>query len=95
MKLISEYAVSCNENSLQHKILYITAVLIVMLQSSLHLLPCSTYHKLSSQLHLLVTGTYINNLFQFQLLLAEDGSGKGAGLVAAIALRLKRRFSET
>jgi hypothetical protein len=34
-------------------------------------------------------------LFQFRLLLAEDGSGKGAGLVAAIAVRLKQRFSET
>lgn len=32
---------------------------------------------------------------KFRLLLAEDGSGKGAGLVAAIALRLKQRFSET
>ena len=95
MKLISEYAVSCNENSLQHKILYMIAVFIVMLQSSLRLLPCSTYHKLSSQLHLFVSGIYINNLFQFQLLLAEDGSGKGAGLVAAIALRLKQRFSGT
>ncbi|XP_021920962.1 hexokinase-1-like [Zootermopsis nevadensis] len=32
---------------------------------------------------------------KFRLLLAEDGSGKGAGLVAAIALRLKQRFSDT
>ena len=95
MKLISEYAVSCNENSLQCKILYIQAVFIVMLQSSLHLLPCSSYHTLSSQLQLLVSDIYTKSLFQFQLLLAEDGSGKGAGLVAAIALRLKQRFTET
>jgi len=74
---------------------HIQAIFIVMLQYSLHLLPCSTYHTLSSQLQLLVSEIYINNLFQFQLLLAEDGSGKGAGLVAAIALRLKQRFSET
>ncbi|XP_047112829.1 hexokinase-1-like [Schistocerca piceifrons] len=32
---------------------------------------------------------------KFRLLLAEDGSGKGAGIVAAIALRLKERFQET
>jgi len=28
---------------------------------------------------------------KFELMLAEDGSGKGAGLVAAIARRLKQR----
>jgi len=67
----------------------------ISLVTYMNFLPCSTYHKLPSQLHLLVSGNYINNLFQFQLLLAEDGSGKGAGLVAAIALRLKQRFSET
>lgn len=37
----------------------------------------------------------INELFllyeQFQLLLAEDGSGKGAGLAAAIAMKLRGR----
>ncbi|XP_069680567.1 hexokinase-1-like isoform X2 [Periplaneta americana] len=32
---------------------------------------------------------------KFRLLLAEDGSGKGAGLVAAIAQRLNQRFSDT
>jgi len=30
-------------------------------------------------------------LMQFSLLLAEDGSGKGAGLAAAIAQRLKNK----
>ena len=29
--------------------------------------------------------------YQFKLMLAEDGSGKGAGLVAAIARRLKQK----
>jgi hypothetical protein len=48
-------------------------------------------HKLLS----ILCDTHMRNLFQFRLLLAEDGSGKGAGLVAAIALRLKQRFSET
>jgi hexokinase len=28
---------------------------------------------------------------KFQLMLAEDGSGKGAGLIAAIASRLKKQ----
>lgn len=30
-------------------------------------------------------------MFQFRLLLAEDGSGKGAALTAAIALKLENQ----
>nr|CAD7458132.1 unnamed protein product [Timema tahoe] len=32
---------------------------------------------------------------KFQMLLAEDGSGKGAGLVAAIALKLRKRLQDS
>lgn len=31
-------------------------------------------------------------MFQFRLMLAEDGSGKGAGLTAAVAMRLSEKF---
>jgi hexokinase len=44
---------------------------------------------MNKYIHLLAPGK------KFKLLLAEDGSDKGAGLVAAIALRLKQRFSQT
>lgn len=44
--------------------------------------------RLRSSMEKYITSMAPNN--QFKLMLAEDGSGKGAGLVAAIARRLKQ-----
>lgn len=34
-------------------------------------------------------------MLQFRLMPTEDGSGKGAGLTAAIAMKLQKRFGIT